>query len=204
MLTLNYHDHLLKLAAIVYRSGEDDVDALLSTFAVEQIREGHRLGGVVQHSAAGNGRARMEMLDLRTGRLIPISQDLGPSAQSCALDPAGLADAAVAVGAAIAENVELLIINKFSRQEAKGRGLRAEIGNAVVAGLPILTAVSTKCYDAWCEFTGAFGTTLVCERPVVEEWWRDMSWRESRSRTLARIEQRLGPAKHQSESLAAV
>jgi Protein of unknown function (DUF2478) len=190
---MTYHDHLLKLAAVVYRSGEDDVDLLLSAFAVDQIRDGHRLGGVVQHSAPGNGRARMEMLDLRTGRLIPLSQNLGPSAQSCALDPAGLAHAAIAVSAAVADNVELLVVNKFSRQEAEGRGLRAEIGNAIVAGLPVLTAVSTKCYDAWVEFTGGFGTTLLCERYVIEDWWRDMAWRESRRRTLAQIEQRLKP-----------
>ncbi len=55
---MTYHDHLLKLAVVVYRLGEDDVDALLASFARDQIRDGHRLGGVVQHSAPGNGRSR--------------------------------------------------------------------------------------------------------------------------------------------------
>ncbi len=205
MLTLNFHDHLLKLAAIVYRSGEDDVDTLLAAFAADQIRDGHRLGGVVQRKAEGNGRARMEMIDLLSGRAISISQDLGPSAQGCCLDPAGLADAAVAAGRAIAENVELLIVNKFSRQEAEGGGLRAELGNAVAAGLPVLTAVSTKCYDAWMAFTGGFGTTLLCERYVVDAWWSEMATRERRARTLARLEQALGaPGEQAAQSLAAL
>jgi nucleoside-triphosphatase THEP1 len=180
-------DHLLKLAAVVYRSGEDDVDGLLAAFAADQIRAGHRLGGVVQQPAAGQNGARpgMQMLDLRTGRTISISQDLGPSAQSCTLSMAGLAEAAVAVTRAVAERVDLLVVNKFSRQEAEGKGLRAELASAVVAGLPVLTAVSHKCYDAWLDFTGGFGTTLVCERWIVDEWWGEMFRRESRKRTPA-------------------
>ncbi len=196
MQPLEYHEHLLKLAAVVYRSGEDDVDGLLSAFAADQIREGYRVGGVVQHAgqSADNGTPPMQMLDLMSGSLISISRDLGPGAQSCSLDLGGLADAAVAVNRAIAANVELLIVNKFSRQEAEGHGLRAEIGNAVVAGLPVLTAVPTKHYDAWIEFTGGFGTTLVCERPIIDEWWADMARRERRLRTLNQPDQAPGPA----------
>lgn len=194
MTTLSYHDHLLKLAAIIYRSGKDDVDSLLAAFAADLIREGHRIGGVVQHNAKGacGPRDLMTMVDLMTGNAIRICQTLGPEAQSCRLDPAGIAEAAVSVSRAIAENVELVIVNKFSKQEAAGGGLRAEIADAVVAGLPILTAVSDKCYDAWTEFTGGFGTTLVCERRVVEAWWREMSWREGRNRVLAKLDERFG------------
>ena len=199
MTSLSYHDHLLKLGAVIYRSGKDDVDSLLASFAADLIREGHRIGGIVQHNAKGacGPHDLMRMIDLMTGRTIPICQALGSGAVSCKLDPAGLADAAVSVSRAIAENVELVIVNKFSRQEAAGGGLRAEIADAVVAGLPILTAVSDKVYDAWAEFTGGFGTTLVCERRIIDDWWQEMSWRESRGRVLARLEQTLDrPSRH--------
>ena len=191
-MTVDYHDHLLKLAAIIYRSGEDDVDVLIASFAADLIREGHRIGGVVQYNGCGP-HGLMTLIDLMTGRALPICQTLGPGAQSCKLDPSGLADAAVSVSRAIAENVELVIVNKFSKQEAAGGGLRAEIADAVVAGLPILTAVSDKCYDAWIQFTGGFGTTLACERRVVDAWWREMSGREGRRRVLEKLSQRLGP-----------
>jgi len=207
MTSLSYHDHLLKLAAVIYRSGEDDVDSLLATFAADLIREGHRIGGIVQHNTKGacGPRDLMRMVDLMTGRAIPICQALGGGAVSCKLDPAGLADAAVSVSRAIAENVELVIVNKFSKQEAAGGGLRAEIAGAVVAGLPILAAVSDKVYDAWAEFTGGFGTTLLCERRVVDDWWREMSWRESRSRVLTRLEQRPDrPSRHEPFGTAAL
>jgi hypothetical protein len=85
----------------------------------------------------------------------------------------------------VAANVDLVIVNKFSKQEAAGGGLRAEIADAVAAGRPLLTAVPDKCYDAWAYFTGSFGTTLLCERRIVEDWWREMSLREKRARVSA-------------------
>lgn len=190
----SYHDNLLKMAAVIYRSGKDDVDALLAAVAVDLIREGHRIGGVVQHNAEGpcGPHDLMQLIDLMSGRAIPICQPLGNGAQSCRLDAAGVAEAAVAVSRAIAEDAELIVVNKFSKQEAAGGGLRAEIAAAVVAGLPVLTAVPDRYYDAWAAFTGGFGTTLACERRVIEDWWRDISWRESRVRVLARIERQLG------------
>jgi len=193
MQFLSYHDHLLKLAAVVYRSGQDDIDAMFATFAANLLREGHRIGGVVQHNAKGDCGPRdlMRLVDLMTGREIPLCQALGSGASSCKLDPGGLAEAAVSVSRAIADNVELVIVNKFSKQEAAGGGLRAEIADAVVAGLPILTAVSDKCYDAWMAFTGGFGTTLVCEQRVIEDWWREMSQRDGRARVLASLERTL-------------
>jgi molybdate transport system ATP-binding protein len=132
----------------------------------------------------------MQLVDLMSGRAIPICQSLGQGAMSCRLDAAGVAEAAVAVSRAIAEDVELVVVNKFAKQEASGGGLRAEIGDAVVAGLPVLTAVPDKYYHAWIAFTGGFGTTLACEPRVVEAWWREMSWRESRARVLAKLERR--------------
>jgi molybdate transport system ATP-binding protein len=188
----SYHEHFLKLAAIIYRSGKDDVDGLLAGFAADLIREGHRIGGVVQHNFRGacGPRDLMQMVDLMTGRTIPICQALGSGAQSCRLNPAGLAESAIAVSRAIAEDVELVVVNKFSKQEAAGSGLRAEIADAVVAGLPIITAVPDKCYDAWMEFTGGYGTTLACERRVIDDWWRETSHREGRSRVLRQLEQR--------------
>jgi Protein of unknown function (DUF2478) len=189
MTNSGYHDHLMKLAAVIYRSGEDDVDRLLADFAVDLIGTGHRIGGIVQHNADGpcGPRDLMQLVDLSSGRAIPICQSLGNGAMSCRLDAGGIAEAAVAITRAIAADVELVVVNKFSKQEAAGGGLRAEIAEAIVAGLPVLTAVPDKYYHAWVAFTGGFGTTLACERDVVEDWWREMSWREGRARVLAKF-----------------
>jgi len=189
MQFLDYHEHLLKLAAVVYRSGRDDVDGLLAAFAADLVCNGHRIGGVVQHNGASDlSPGSMSLIDLMSGRVISISQELGGSSSACRLDPSGLAEATVAVSRAIDESVELVIVNKFSKQEAAGGGMRSAIAEAVVAGLPILTAVSDKCYDDWMAFTGGYGTTLACERRVVADWWRETSQRERRSRILASLD----------------
>ena len=157
MLDWSGNLHPLNLAAIVYRPA-DDADDLLARFAADLIRRGRRLGGIIQRNTKGEAgqRERMEVIDLMTGKVVRICQDLGKDAAACKLNPAGLAEAATLVTRAIAAGVELVVVNKFSKQEAAGRGLRAEIAEAATAGLPLLTAVSDSCYDAWTSFTGGF------------------------------------------------
>jgi len=180
--------HPMKLAAVIYRPA-DDIDGLLATFASDLICRGHRIGGVVQRNVRGacGPRELMEVIDLMSGKAIRICQSLGSGAQACKLNPAGLAEAATAVSRAVTAKVDLVIVNKFSKQEAAGGGLRGEIGAAVTADLPLLTAVPDKCYDAWSQFTGAFGTTLVCERRIVEDWWQEVWLQEKRAQISARF-----------------
>jgi nucleoside-triphosphatase THEP1 len=173
------------VAAVLYRS-QDDVDTLLADVAESLAREGVRVGGVAQRNLKGaNGKTGMLALDLMTGREISICQPLGSGAMACKLDAGGLAEAAVAVARAISAEVDLLVINKFSKQEASGKGLRAEFAEAIMAGVPLLTAVPEKCLADWRAFTGDIGTTLLCERQVVEGWWRDLSGRIARAHASA-------------------
>jgi nucleoside-triphosphatase THEP1 len=173
-----YSENLLNLAAVIYRP-EDDIDRLLASFAERLRGEDRRIGGIVQRNRRGDcGPVKlMEVIDLMTEQVIPICQNLGTGSVSCRLDVAGLAEAAQAVRSAIAQQVELVVVNKFGKTEADGRGLRAEIAQAIIAGLPVLTAVPDRFYGAWHAFTGGFGTTLLCDSDVVEDWWREMSRR---------------------------
>jgi molybdate transport system ATP-binding protein len=172
-----------RVAAILYRP-EDDIDTLLADFAHGLLRNGERIGGIVQRNPKdANGRKiGMQAIDLMTGREISICQSLGSGAMGCKLDAGGLAEASIALAQAIRDNVSLIVINKFSKQEASGHGLRDEFAEAIAAGIPILTAVPEKCYEAWRAFTGDRGTTLLCERQVIEGWWRELSSRMARIR----------------------
>jgi nucleoside-triphosphatase THEP1 len=169
------------LAAVIYRA-EDDVDTLLSDFAIARLAAGDRLGGIVQRNIkdADGKKIDMRMIDLMSGREIGISQALGQGSQSCKLDSSGLTEASTAVGRAIQSDVDLIVINKFAMQEANGRGLRNEFAECILTGRPTLTAVPEKCLDAWAEFTGDRGTTLFCARRVVDAWWQDVSSRAAR------------------------
>jgi len=173
------------VAAVLYRS-QDDVDTLLADVAESLAREGVRVGGVAQRNLKGaDGKTGMLAIDLMTGREISICQPLGSGAMACKLDAGGLAEASVAVARAISADVDLLVINKFSKQEASGKGLRAEFAEAIMAGVPLLTAVPEKCLADWRIFTGDIGTTLLCEQQVVEDWWGDLSARIARVRAHA-------------------
>lgn len=172
-----------RVAAVLYRP-EDDIDALLADFAQNQQRRGAHIGGIVQRNTKSEAGCQvgMQAIDLLTGREISICQPLGSGAMACKLDAAGLAEAAVAVSRAIEADVGLLVINKFSKQEASGQGLRAEFAGAISAGIPVLTAVPEKCLDAWNTFTGGIGTMLLCEPRVIEGWWNELSSRMARVR----------------------
>ena len=165
-----------RVAAVVYRP-EDDVDLLLAGFATDRVSCGDRLGGIVQRNLRDEDGhlIGMGVVDLMSGRQISICQPLGRGATACKLDPGGLAEAAQAVTRAIAQDVALIVINKFSRQEATGQGLRSEIAAAIVAGVPVLTAVPERCFDSWTQFTGDHGTTLLCARHVLDQWWQETS-----------------------------
>ncbi len=183
-MTPDFHDiNPNHLAAIVYRP-DDDVDALLADFATALLRDGQHIGGIVQRNLKDElGRPNgMHVIDLTTGRQISICQPLGTGATACKLDPAGLAEASIAVSRAVVEDAELIIVNKFSKQEVAGHGLRSEIAEAIMAGCPVLIAVPEKCLDAWRDFTGDHGTTLLCAINVVEEWWRDVSCQRAGAR----------------------
>ena len=183
-MPIDFHDiDPNRVAAILYRS-QDDVDTLLADFAETLVRSGERIGGVVQRNIKDGGGCQvgMKAIDLMCGREISICQPLGSGAMACKLDAAGLAEAAVAVSRAIVANVDLVVINKFSKQEAAGEGLRAELADAIAAGIPVLTAVPEKCLDAWNDFTGGIGTSLLCERSAIEGWWQDLSSRMRRAR----------------------
>jgi nucleoside-triphosphatase THEP1 len=183
-MPIDFHDiDPNRVAAILYRS-QDDVDTLLADFAEALVRSGERIGGVVQRNVKdGSGcQIGMQAIDLMTGREISICQPLGSGAMACKLDAAGLAEAAVAVTRAIAADVDLVVINKFSKQEAAGEGLRDELADAIAAGIPVLTAVPEKCLEAWNDFTGGIGTSLLCERSAIEGWWQDLSARIARAR----------------------
>lgn len=159
------------LAAIPYPRGFP-IDAFMASLAGGLKRRGLRLGGVVQHNqgACGTGCAAMVLEDLATGTRFPISAPRGAEASGCILDASGLAAAGGAVLAALEGRIELLLVNKFGRQEMLGRGLRQEIAAALAAGVPVLLAVRTDFLDAWRAFAGEDWVELPPDAAAVEGW----------------------------------
>jgi nucleoside-triphosphatase THEP1 len=159
------------LAAIVYRPGFA-IDDFMAGLAMGMKARGLRLGGVVQHNAddCASGCLSMALEDLATGRRFAISAERGSGASGCRLDAAGLAEAGAAIATALSERIDLVIVNKFGRQELLGQGLRQEMAAVVLAGLPLLVAVRDDLLPAWTDFAGEDWTRLQAEAPAVDGW----------------------------------
>ena len=159
------------LAAIPFSSGFA-IDAVMHGLVGRLKRRGLRLAGVVQHNDDGcdDRCMAMSLEDVASGRRFPISQDLGAGASGCHLDAAGLAAAAAAFSDVLAGHADLVIVNRFGKQEALGEGLRQEIAGALLAGLPLLIAVRSDFLPAWRAFAGDDWLELPPDEEVVERW----------------------------------
>lgn len=170
----------MNLAAVVYDDGVA-IDSLLTEFARELAAQGVRIGGVVQVPRDGPGcgpDAPMLLQDVATGEIISICQRLGPGAQSCRLDPRGLAEAAMRIRRAAEDSVDLLFVSKFGKQEASGQGFRNELALSALSGSPVLTGVRRGLVDNWLSFTGGLGTLLNARLWVLRDWWKEVAARQ--------------------------
>ena len=151
------------------KAGGDD---LLARIAGRLAAEGLRLAGAVQQNSGPEGDCRCDM-DLRLlhdARVIRISQSLGPGATGCRLDADGLEAAAHAVAQALASGPDLLILNKFGKQEAVGRGMRPVVAASLEAGVPVLLAVAEEILPEFRAFTGDMAEQVAPE--AAEAWAR--------------------------------
>ncbi len=159
-------------AAAVLRAPGRDVDDLLARFAKELREQGVAVRGVVQRKTPdpAGGHAQMDLIDVETGDRYCISQKLGRGASSCHLDPAGLTAASAVLRRAIADRPALIIANRFSEQEATGRGFADELLSAMAEGIPVLTSVGVPWQEQWLGFSGG-SALLPPSLPAVRRWF---------------------------------
>ena len=150
------------LLAHTMSSARGALDPLLHDVALTAIAKGVRVGGMVQVNSDRPGCARCDMdgLVLPTGPVIRISQNLGAGSRGCRLDAAGLEHAAGHVRAGIEAGLDLLIVNKFGKQEAAGAGFRPLIAEALTNGAAVLVGVNGLNRAALDAFTGGMAVAL--------------------------------------------
>ena len=150
-------------------------DVVLAEVAARLRAEGAALAGVVQLNDEFDAARPCHMdLHILTGtQVVRISQNLGALSKGCRLDPAGLEQAVGVVARALEAGPELLIVNKFGKQEADGRGFRPLIGQALAAGIPVLTAVNAGNRAAFESFADGLGVALACSHEAVLQFCHD-------------------------------
>lgn len=152
--------------------GRGDTDLILLKLATELAERGLRCCGTVQINTErqGSGPCDMDVKVLPDGPVLRISQDLGPSARGCRLDPAALETAVGLVSASLPQGADVLIVNKFGKHEAEGRGFRTVIAEALALGLPVIVGLNTLNLAAFQEFCDGLATRLPPDSGALQAW----------------------------------
>ncbi|MEO6381275.1 MAG: DUF2478 domain-containing protein [Nitrobacter sp.] len=179
---------LSQIAVVAYDDGLVR-DALIAQCAAGLAASGYRLGGIVQSNAHRQGQRRCDMYvkDLLGGDEIKISLERGNEARGCRLDQDAFARIDAWVERAVLEHVDLLIINKFGREEAHGRGLRAVVAEALIAEIPLLIGVSTQNLGDFLAFAGDSAIRLKPNIEAMTAWCRNAIERGAHDRFQPRL-----------------
>jgi Protein of unknown function (DUF2478) len=166
-------DSQCDLAALVYQQN-DDPDRVLREFASDLNARGYRAVGLIQlgHHCVDS---KLSAMLVHTGEELSLLQNLGTCAAGCRLDVGQLLDAGAQVASAIEEGADLVIVNRFGRQEREGKGLSYLVERALSADIPVVIAVPSHRFADWIKFADGMSVKLRCERTALDAWWRVVS-----------------------------
>lgn len=163
------------MAAIVFGAHEDP-DRLLLEFLADLRRSGFQAAGLVQldrNQCADAGDIRA--LSLVREDIVSLPHDRSPNSCACLFDTARLGDMARAIDEAIGAGVDLVVINRFGKLEAEGKGLTGLIEHASDADIPVLIPVPEHRFYAWIQYSRGMSVRLACCRNAVNKWWRSVA-----------------------------
>ncbi|MCQ0969443.1 DUF2478 domain-containing protein (plasmid) [Paracoccus sp. TK19116] len=132
-------------------------DRMLENLTIRLAAEGMRLAGAVQYNLDTRPDCACDMelqLTGSAGPRIRISQSLGPGSSGCRLDVGALETASGHVIAQLGRNPQLVILPKFGKQEAFGRGFCQPIAMALERDIPVLLHVAPEQLSAFTAFAG--------------------------------------------------
>ena len=160
--------------AYVMTKDRGATDRLLSELADRLQAQSTALAGIVQTNTECHDDALCDM-DVRVlpkGETIRISQSLGAGSRGCRLDPAALEQAVPQVTSSLQGQAlpDVLIVNKFGKHEADGRGMRAVIGEALELGVPVISGVNSLNVEAFQAFAGGLGVAVEPNVEALIDW----------------------------------
>jgi nucleoside-triphosphatase THEP1 len=167
-------------AAVVY-GARDNPDRLLLDFTEDLRRSGVRTAGLIQLNSwmGQSDHHDVRTVVLSSGEIVPVThdRDLGPT--GCGLDCGQLASIAKIIETAIHEGADLVVINRFGKLEAKGKGLIELIQKAAEADIPMLIAVPEHRFAGWIKYSAGMSVRLPCRRAALDRWWRSVAMEAS-------------------------
>ena len=165
--------------AYVSLQGRGRTDALIAEVAALLAAEGVRLAGTVQSNIDRPNRRKcdMDLAVLPDGPIVRISEDRGDLARGCILDSGALEQTVHAVQQRL-DGAQVLIVNKFGKREAEGKGLVPVIAEALELGLPVLIGVNGLNLGAFLTFAGTDVSPLPTDAMMVADWCKAAAVKE--------------------------
>lgn len=147
-------------------------DRLLARFADRLVAAGRPVVGMVRADVPQRFDCEMHLRLLPDLGVRSISQDLGTEAEACSLDAGALEEVVAQVNRSLdmAEPGTVVILNKFGKQEAAGRGCRDLIARALETGLPVLISVPPETRAEFDAFSAGLGEELAPEIDALESF----------------------------------
>lgn len=141
------------------KTSDQTLQHIASQMRDEQLRV---LGHIqIKSSPLGACNCReMHLVDLSSGAHIRISENRGPEARGCHLDWAALSEAAQNIDTGLSLAPDILIVNRFGRAEAEGKGMRTAIEKALSLGIPVIVGVRPDYAEVWQAFHGGLARTV--------------------------------------------
>jgi Protein of unknown function (DUF2478) len=90
-----------------------------------------------------------------------------------------LLDAGQQIARAIEDGADVLIINRFGRQEREGKGLSYLVERALSSDIPVVIAVPSHRFADWIKFADGMSVKLYCNRFALDAWWIAVSGRSA-------------------------
>ena len=160
--------------AYVMTDTRGGTDRLLSSLAEALHAKGIALAGIVQTNTecSDDALCDMDVRVLPAGETIRISQSLGAGARGCRLNPEALEQAVGQVSSSLTAEPrpQVLIVNKFGKHEADGRGMRPVIGEALAQGLVVVSGVNRMNVEPFKAFSDGMAVQGASELDGLVAW----------------------------------
>lgn len=133
-----------------------------------------RIAGVIEERDHSDGRACRagRLRDIGDNALYPMFQKAAAVSVGCDVEEAGINSAAAAIQRNLIAGCDVVILSKFGKLEAGGRGLRAAFDACIGAKIPLLTYIPFKLDRALERFADCQSTFLRSEATAIDEWLR--------------------------------
>lgn len=159
--------------AFIHARNPGSVDQTLNAVVSRLSGRGLCLLGVTQEPIHDGERHRcdMDLIEIANGARLSISQNLGAGSTGCRLDPCAVEAVAGRVMAAVDRaRADLLVVNRFGKLEAMGRGFHPVIVAALERGVPVVVGVNDLNRPAFDAFAEGLAVELPDEAEPVLKW----------------------------------